>query len=105
MQPTAPEAMQAAVAASPLMAQYGTAQERESAAEKLAAQASAAEQAAQAPATGDSARDGGTALDGQGAALAEVDLHVHHDQRPPRAEKPMDPDSPFAVLAALKNRT
>ena len=25
--------------------------------------------------------------------------------RPPRAEKPVDPDSPFAVLAALKNRT
>lgn len=25
--------------------------------------------------------------------------------RPPRAEKPMDPDSPFAILAALKNKT
>ncbi|AGT08437.1 helicase-related protein [Paracoccus aminophilus] len=25
--------------------------------------------------------------------------------RPPRAEKPMDPDSPFAVLAALKNKS
>ncbi len=27
------------------------------------------------------------------------------DTRPPRYEKPMDPDSPFAVLAALRNRT
>ncbi len=25
--------------------------------------------------------------------------------RPPRAEKPMDPDSPFAILAALKNKS
>ncbi len=52
MEPTAPKAMQAAVAASPLMAQYGTAQERDSAAERLAAQAAAAAT----PATGGSAR-------------------------------------------------
>lgn len=28
-----------------------------------------------------------------------------YEARPPRAEKPIDPDSPFAVLAALKNRS
>ncbi len=27
-----------------------------------------------------------------------------YDKRPPRAEKPIDPDSPFAVLAALKSK-
>lgn len=28
-----------------------------------------------------------------------------YEARPPRVEKPIDPDNPFAVLAALKNRT
>lgn len=71
MEPAAAEAMQAIVAASPLMAEYGTAVDRESAAEKLAAEAASTE----APATGGSARgedarladgraDGGTVVSG-----------------------------------------
>ncbi|EEW24198.1 conserved hypothetical protein, partial [Rhodobacter ferrooxidans] len=28
-----------------------------------------------------------------------------YEARPPRAEKPIDPDNPFAVLLALKGRT
>ena len=86
MEPTAPEAMQAAVAASPLMAQYGTAQERESAAEKLAAQASPAEQAAQAPATGGSARDGGTVV--SGVELGDIEeIRRREQEREERARR------------------
>ena len=39
----------------------------------------------------------GGAKGGQGAKTFSA--------RPPRAEKPIDPDNPFAVLAALKNKT
>lgn len=86
MEPTAPKAMQAAVAASPLMAQYGTAQERESAAEKLAAQASPAEQAAQAPATGGSARDGGTVV--SGVELGDIEeIRRREQEREERARR------------------
>ncbi|WP_248124358.1 helicase HerA-like domain-containing protein [Micrococcus lacusdianchii] len=86
MEPTAPEAMQAAVAASPLMAQYGTAQERESAAEKLAAQASPAEQAAQAPAIGGSARDGGTVV--SGVELGDIEeIRRREQEREERARR------------------
>lgn len=85
MEPTAEAAMQAIVADSGLMAEYGTAVDRESAAEKLAAQAGAAAAAAEdaeraaaeakaaeqaeraerrAPSTGRSVRQGGTVVSG-----------------------------------------
>ncbi|AXC51177.1 disulfide oxidoreductase [Paracoccus suum] len=40
---------------------------------------------------------------GKDRALRE-DRAKTYTARPPRAEKPVDPDSPFAILAALKNR-
>ncbi|MDO4240274.1 helicase HerA-like domain-containing protein, partial [Micrococcus sp.] len=98
MEPTAAEAMQAAVAASPLMAQYGTAQERDSAAERLAAQAAAAAT----PATGGSARDGGN-VTVSGVDLGDLEeLRREEEARERRArekaEKPSDVEKALGNL-------
>lgn len=104
MEPTAPEAMQAIVAGSPLMAQYGTAVDRESASEKLAAEAGAAaadaeraaaeEQAKAAPSTGGSAREGGTVV--AGVDLGDIEeLRRKEEAAARRAQKEADRPSDF----------
>lgn len=88
----------AAVTASPLMAQYGTAQERESAAEKLAAQtagAAAEGQAQAAPSTGESVRAGGTTVV-SGVDLGDIEaLRREEEQRERRAEEKEERQSEF----------
>ena len=42
---------------------------------------------------------------GKGGPKGKPEPVRNYEARPPRAEKPIDPDNPFAVLAALKNRS
>ena len=95
MGPTPEDAMKAAVAASPLMGQYGTAQERESAAEKLAAQAAAPQGETAVPATGESARDGGN-VTVSGVDLGNIEeIRREEDARARRAQEKADKPSDF----------
>ncbi|MDE3121637.1 MAG: hypothetical protein KGK00_07665, partial [Paracoccaceae bacterium] len=41
----------------------------------------------------------------QGKGPRRDDRPKHIEAAPPRREKPIDPDNPFAVLAALRDRT
>ena len=55
--------------------------------------------------TGDHGDRGNGGPRGKGGPKGKPEPVRNYEARPPRAEKPIDPDNPFAVLAALKNRS